>query len=85
MTLCVGDEVWTALVDTSERYFAELLEHVRFVGKRGVTLRRVKPDAYGSLELRLPFDCPRLWRSKQEAETWCAEHVGPWHKLQPLT
>lgn len=77
----VGDEVWSSEVEL-ECYVPALLGHVLYLGRRGFTVRRTRPDMYGSRELRLEYACPGIWRTRGEAEAWCTEHVGPWHRMQ---
>jgi hypothetical protein len=76
-----GAEVWHYRVN-GDRYEPLLLGHVRFVGEKGYTVQLVEPDVNGDREMKIEFDCPRIWRSEAETREWCDEHHGPWSHMR---
>jgi hypothetical protein len=71
-----GAEVWTVTLK-ADLYVPRLLGHVLCVGKLGFTVTCAQPYLYRTRETRVPFGCPRIWRSRAESEVWCTENPKP--------
>jgi hypothetical protein len=81
MPWLAGDEVWAVYCHNVDgeglRYVADLAGTVARVEGDTLVVRRARPGPKGELLLRL-YARGRAWSSREPAEAWCAEKVGPY-------